>query len=129
MRERVDLGCRNPFRSAAHWRRSPSNHRARAVKRARGVTHSRHAMPPATKLIIAANVVVFLLQSSLGDSAIIWFALWPLDAPAAFGPDVGFAPWQLVTYSFLHGGFAHIFFNMFGVYTFGSTLEQFFGTR
>jgi membrane associated rhomboid family serine protease len=89
-------------------------------------------MPPATQAIIGANVLVFVLQSVLGDSVAIWFALWPLDSSAssaAFGLDVGFAPWQLVTYGFLHGGFTHIFFNMFGVYTFGSTLEQFFGTR
>ena len=77
-------------------------------------------MPPATQAIIGANILVFVLQSVLGDS-VAPFALWPLDG--------GFAPWQLVTYGFLHGGFAHIFFNMFGVYTFGSTLEQFFGTR
>ena len=87
-------------------------------------------MPRATQAIIGVNVVVFLLQSSLGDAALVWFALWPLSgASAVFGPDVGFAPWQLVTYSFLHGGLSHIFFNMFAVYMFGSTLEQFFGTR
>jgi membrane associated rhomboid family serine protease len=86
-------------------------------------------MPRATQAIIGANVVVFLLQSSMGDTGMILLALWPLNASAVFGPDVGFMPWQLVTYSFLHGGFAHIFFNMFAVYMFGSTLEQFFGTR
>jgi membrane associated rhomboid family serine protease len=85
-------------------------------------------MPPATQAIIGVNVVVFLLQGTLGDSTTLLFALWPL-GPSPFGPDVGFMPWQLVTYSFLHGGFAHIFFNMFAVYMFGSTLEQFFGTR
>ncbi len=77
-------------------------------------------MPPATQAIIGVNVVVFLLQSSLGD-AVAPFALWP------FG--YGFAPWQLVTYGFLHGGWTHIFFNMFAVYMFGSTLEHFLGTR
>ena len=86
-------------------------------------------MPRATQAIIGLNVVVFLLQSSLGDAGIIWLALWPLGPNAAFGPEVGFAPWQLVTYSFLHGGFTHIFFNMFAVFMFGSTLEQFLGTR
>jgi membrane associated rhomboid family serine protease len=79
------------------------------------------AMPRATQAIIGVNVVVYLLtQFSLGN-AVAPLALWP------FGS--GFAPWQLVTYGFLHGGFAHIFFNMFAVYMFGSTLEQFFGTR
>jgi membrane associated rhomboid family serine protease len=86
-------------------------------------------VPRATQAIIGANIVVFLLQMSMGEWATIWFALWPLNASAVFGPEVGFEPWQLVTYSFLHGGFAHIFFNMFAVYMFGSTLEQFFGTR
>jgi membrane associated rhomboid family serine protease len=86
-------------------------------------------MPPATQAIIGVNVVVFLLQLSMGDAVTVYFALWPLGASAVFGPEVGFAPWQLVTYGFLHGGYAHIFFNMFAIYTFGSTLEQFFGTR
>jgi membrane associated rhomboid family serine protease len=78
-------------------------------------------MPPATQAIIGVNVVVFLLQSAMGASASL-FALWPLDSPA-------FLPWQIVTYGFLHGGLTHLFFNMFAVYMFGSTLEQFFGTR
>lgn len=86
-------------------------------------------MPRATQAIIGANAVVFLLQSVMGDWAILWFALWPVNAAAIYGPDITFAPWQLVTYSFLHGGFAHIFFNMFAIYMFGSTLEQVFGTR
>ena len=89
-------------------------------------------MPRGTQAIIGINVVVFLLQqSSLGDSATLLFELWPLNASAVFGPAVGFAPWQLVTYGFLHNpdSFTHIFFNMFAVYTFGSALEQTFGTR
>ena len=86
-------------------------------------------MPRATQAIIGANVVVFLLQMQLGDSLMVWFALWPLNASQVFGGEVAFEPWQLVTYSFLHGNIPHVFFNMFAVYMFGSTLEQLFGTR
>ena len=96
----------------------------------RGVSGTRfreRTIPPATQAIIGANVVVFLLQGTLGDTFTVWFALWPLNASGVFGSGVGFEPWQLVSYAFLH--LAHIFFNMFGVYMFGSVLEQLFGTR
>jgi rhomboid family protein len=90
-------------------------------------------MPRATQAIIGANFVVFLLVAwSRDPTAIALFALWPLDdsvVRAAYGPGVGFAPWQLITYGFLHTEFTHIFFNMFAIFMFGSALEQFFGTR
>jgi rhomboid family protein len=90
-------------------------------------------MPRATQAIIGANFVVFLLVAwSRDPTAIALFALWPLDdsaVQAAYGPGVGFAPWQLITYGFLHTEFTHIFFNMFAIFMFGSALEQFFGTR
>ena len=78
-------------------------------------------MPPVTQSLLIANVVVFLLQTQTGDVLATWFALWPLSH--------GFAPWQLVTYGFLHGGLGHIFFNMLGLYMFGSDIERLFGSR
>jgi membrane associated rhomboid family serine protease len=78
-------------------------------------------MPPVTQSLLIANVVVFLLQSQTGGWLEAWFALWPFSQ--------GFAPWQLVTYGFLHGGFAHIFFNMLGLWMFGSDIERLFGSR
>ena len=77
-------------------------------------------MPVATQTLIIANVLVFLLEFSGGMPIVEWFALWP-------GRD--FQPWQLVTYSFLHGSVGHIFFNMLGLYMFGSDIERLFGTR
>ena len=80
-------------------------------------------MPPATQALIIANVAVFLLELSGGGMRFFdLFALQPGD---------DFQPWQLVTYGFLHdpSGFAHIFFNMFALYMFGSDIERLFGSR
>lgn len=79
-------------------------------------------MPPATQAIIGANIVVFLLQRTMGYGALeSSLALFPVGG--------GFEPWQIVTYGFLHENIPHIFFNMFALWMFGSTLEQLFGTR
>ena len=80
------------------------------------------ALPPVTRAIIIANVVVFLLQFVAGNLILSLFALWPVG-------DTLFQPWQLLTYSFLHAGFLHIFFNMFALYMFGTPLEAFWGSR
>jgi len=84
-------------------------------------------MPPVTLALIVANVAIFLLQTS-APAIIGPFALWPL-AAGALGAGVGFEPWQLVTYAFLHGGLFHLGFNMFALYMFGGPIEQVFGTR
>jgi membrane associated rhomboid family serine protease len=78
-------------------------------------------MPQVTQTLILANVLVFLVQMVAGDVIVTQFALWPI------GPQ--FAPWQLVSYAFLHGSFAHILFNMFGLYMFGADLERVWGPR
>ena len=80
-------------------------------------------LPPATQWLLIANVAVFFLQSS-GAVPFDAFALWP---PGGF--ESAFEPWQLVTYSFLHGNMAHIFFNMLALYMFGGEIERLFGSR
>lgn len=40
-----------------------------------------------------------------------------------------FAPWQFITYQFMHGSFGHLFWNMFGLWMFGRHVEQAFGTQ
>lgn len=40
-----------------------------------------------------------------------------------------FKPHQVITYMFLHGNFTHIFFNMFGLWMFGSHLENYLGSK
>jgi membrane associated rhomboid family serine protease len=87
-------------------------------------------MPPVTTALIAANVGIFFIAAAV-PQLMLRFALWPLGGEWILlsSHGAGFAPWQLVTYSFLHGGLAHLFFNMFGLYMFGSPLEQVFGAR
>lgn len=91
-------------------------------------------LPPVTRNLLIANIVVFLLQQVFGDAILQYFALWP------WGPDhvmqslhglvsVGFRPWQLITYAFLHGGVEHIAFNMFALFMFGGSIELTFGAR
>lgn len=92
-------------------------------------------LPPVTAALLVANILVFLLQQGNGDSALAHFALWPLGVaqPAQFDDGsvmlIGFAPWQLVTYSFLHGSFPHIAFNMLALWMFGGPVETVLGGR
>ncbi|HKD55116.1 MAG TPA: rhomboid family intramembrane serine protease [Steroidobacteraceae bacterium] len=79
-------------------------------------------LPPATRALILANVIVFVVQLLVGPQMLVWFALWPL----ASGQ---FHVWQLITYAFLHGNFAHIFLNMFALFMFGRGLELYWGSR
>ena len=82
-------------------------------------------MLPVTSALIAANVAIFLLQGLLPE-LVIPFALWPWGA-SQVDPQVGFAPWQLVSYAFLHGSLLHLAFNMFALYMFGGAIERVFG--
>lgn len=89
------------------------------------------SLPPVTFALLIANVAVFLAQGFANDSLVIWFALWPFGSPAYTGPEApaGFLPWQLVTYSFLHGNGLHLLVNMLGLYMFGSEVERVLGVR
>lgn len=78
-------------------------------------------MPPVTRNLLIANVIMFLLQPMLGTFGAL-LALWP------FGSGL-FMPWQLVTYAFLHGSLSHLAFNMFGLWMFGGELERVWGPR
>ena len=89
-------------------------------------------LPPVTRYLLIANVLVFALQQLLPDASslalIAHFALWPL-GPSPYSNVAGFEPWQVVTYAFMHGGYTHILFNMFALYMFGGVIERTFGAR
>ena len=80
------------------------------------------SLPPATQALLLANVAVFFLERVIGDALFGPLALWPLGSG-------NFFPWQILSYSFLHGSFEHLFFNMLGLWMFGSELERIWGEK
>ncbi|HOB96278.1 MAG TPA: rhomboid family intramembrane serine protease [Aquabacterium sp.] len=77
-------------------------------------------LPPVTKALMLICTAVFVLQSLL--SVDVLFALWPLGSGR-------FWPWQVLSYGFLHGDVMHLFFNMLGLWMFGSELERLWGQK
>ena len=77
-------------------------------------------MPPITRALLLTCVAAFCLNLFLHVEA--WLAL----GPRARGR---FMPWQLLTYALLHGDMVHLFFNMLGLWMFGSEIERLWGGR
>jgi membrane associated rhomboid family serine protease len=77
-------------------------------------------IPPATKTLLLLCVALFCLDQLVPLT--LPFALWPLGSGL-------FRPWQLLSYAFLHGEPLHLFFNMLGLWMFGSELERLWGSR
>lgn len=81
-------------------------------------------IPPVVKNLIIINVLVFIAQLTFDETNGMsnFFALH--DVRSYF-----FKPHQIVTHLFMHGGFAHLFFNMFALWMFGAALENYFGPK
>jgi len=82
--------------------------------------------PPVVKNLMIINVLVFLTQNIVGqrEEGLVenWFALHDLHSEF-------FKPHQLITHMFMHGSFAHLFFNMFGLWMFGAAIEHRYGAK
>jgi membrane associated rhomboid family serine protease len=85
------------------------------------------ALPPVILGLLLANLAGFALQWIAGDARWLTLALWPITMPG--DAEFSFAPWQIVTYSFLHANVPHLLFNMLGLVTFGAPLERVGGAR
>jgi membrane associated rhomboid family serine protease len=83
-------------------------------------------LPPVVKNIIILNILFFLASIGLGSAMNI-------DLQDILGlhyfASSDFSPYQFITYMFMHGGFSHIFFNMFALWMFGSVLENVWGPK
>lgn len=80
-------------------------------------------LTPAVMTLLISTVAAFGLRLFLPRITVELFAL----IPARVFP--GLEVWRLATYLFLHDDFAHILFNMLGLFFFGPPLEQTWGTR
>lgn len=74
----------------------------------------------AVKHLIIANVIVYVLifvvKINFGDSLALFFP-----------ENENFGFWQFITHMFVHGGTMHLIFNMYGLWAFGTPLEQMWG--
>jgi len=81
------------------------------------------SLTPTVKYIVIACVIAFLAQIPAPAAMVHFFGLTPyLVISQLF-------VWQPFTYLFLHAGFFHLLFNMFGLWMFGSELERYWGGR
>ena len=81
--------------------------------------------PPVVKNLIIANCIIFLAMSLIPNVNLFFSEYLQL---FWFGSPY-YHSYQFVTYMFLHGGFWHLFSNMFALWMFGRTLEYELGSR
>jgi len=103
-------------------------------------------MPPVIENLLILNILFFLAQfvasetlppASALANVLDYLALYPLGADQGLtllsqGRPTelpGFWIWQVVSYSFLHGSFGHLFFNMFALWMFGVQVENRWGSQ
>jgi membrane associated rhomboid family serine protease len=83
-------------------------------------------LPSVTKNLLIINIICFLpfLVFNGGQTIGLYNSVSAhyFDSPL-------FKPWQPITYMFFHGGWMHIIFNMFALYSFGAILEYSMGAK
>jgi len=79
----------------------------------------------AISVLIVACIIFFVISFFVPDMQVFMFETFALYFP----PQQNFRIWQFVSNIFMHGGFTHIFFNMYALWAFGSPLEQMWGKK
>jgi membrane associated rhomboid family serine protease len=79
------------------------------------------ALTPVVRNLLILNIAFFIVDAYLINLT-PGFALYSVLSPS-------FLPYQFVSYMFLHGGFGHLFGNMFGLFMFGPMLERMWGPK
>ncbi len=83
-------------------------------------------LPPLVKNLLIINGLFFLATITFSSAFNIdLYKIFGLHFPGA----MDFRPYQFLTYLFMHGGFTHLFFNMFALWMFGNVLENVWGAK
>lgn len=78
-------------------------------------------LPPVTKNLLIINIIVWAFTAIAPVSTVEkLFDLGGLH----YVTSQGFGVWQIFTYMFIHGGFVHLFFNMWALLMFGYAIER-----
>jgi len=80
---------------------------------------------PVVKNLLIINILFFIGTYTLGSvipDVIKYLPVYYFNSP-------NFRLWEVITYMFMHGGFAHIFFNMFALFSFGPIVEYAMGPK
>ncbi|AUP78353.1 rhomboid family intramembrane serine protease [Flavivirga eckloniae] len=76
------------------------------------------------KHLLIINVIMFIGTMFIGKGILFydWFAMH-------FPKNEAYQPWQILTHMFMHGGPWHLALNMFGLWMFGTPVEQVLGQK
>ncbi|MBD3670228.1 MAG: rhomboid family intramembrane serine protease [Gammaproteobacteria bacterium] len=88
--------------------------------------------PSVVQSLLILNAASFIFLSLATGKIFESFALWPLGLTGEeIFRDVAprFHFWQLITYSFLHGGIFHLLLNMYALWMFGTRIETAWGSK
>ncbi len=83
-------------------------------------------MPPVVKNLLIINAIMLL-------ATIVLSGTYNIHLTRILGlyyfESEHFRPYQIITHMFMHGGLAHLFFNMFALWMFGRVLESVWGSK
>ena len=82
-------------------------------------------IPSVTRNLLLANIIAYIAQWLFEQTGVSLVEHGGLH----FFMASHFHVWQFVTYMFLHGGFTHLFFNMFALWMFGCVIERVWGAQ
>lgn len=82
--------------------------------------------PPAVKNLLFINIIIYIAVTyvlpDMGMDIRRDIPLYHWESPF-------FRPWQFLTSIFMHGNESHLLFNMFTLWIFGHTMENYWGTK